>query len=69
MFPFGLSKLKSWHIREEEEEGDPRAFQFLLHHMKSFVINKSVVYALYMAVCASKHAQTHTHKQEPTKTH
>lgn len=47
-------------------ERDPRALQFLLHHTKSFVINKSVVYALYMAVCASRKAHgrtcTHTHK-------
>lgn len=46
---------------EEEEEGDPRALQFLLRHMKSFVINKSLVYALYMDVCAFKHTHTHTH--------
>lgn len=67
------SCLPSEHLKQragiqarEEEEGDPRAFQFLLHHMKSFVINKSVVYALYMAVCASKHTHTHT-SRDPLK--
>lgn len=55
---------KNWH--EDEEEGNPRAFEVLFHHMKSFVINKSVVYALYMSVCASKHAQTHAHTHTHT---
>lgn len=49
-------------MREEEEHGGrPTCTPVLLHHMKSFVINKSVVYALYMAVCASKHTHTHIH--------
>lgn len=70
------SCLPSEHLEQRagiqargEEEGDPRAFQFLLHHMKSFVINKSVVYALYMAVCASKHTHTHTRRDPLEHSH
>lgn len=71
MSPSVLSKVKSWHVREEEEEGDPCAFQFFLHHMKSFVINKSAVYALYMAVSASKHIHTQagTHRNPLKHSH
>lgn len=60
---------------EGRREGVPRALQFLLHHTKSFVINKSVVYALYMAVCASRHAHgrmcthTHEHTEPPKRSH
>lgn len=54
------SKELNMYERRKRRE-TPRAFLFLLSQMKSFVINKSDMYALYIAVCASKHKHRHAH--------